>query len=86
LNVEADALAKATVATPHTRPAYYKLLGSTWACYAGKQRIVKQFDGMLWSFINRQEMQTYWEKGKDYQPILCGKWIGILSVERCANL
>jgi len=59
LNIEAYALAKATMATPHTRPAYYKLLGNVWACYAGKQRIVKQFDGTLWSFINEQETQTY---------------------------
>jgi len=40
LNVEADALAKTTVATPHIGLVHYKLPGNAWACYAGNQRVL----------------------------------------------
>jgi len=64
LNVEADTLAKSIVSIPHTRPTHYKLPGNAWACYAGMQRVVKQFDNMLRTFINGKDTQTYWEKRK----------------------
>jgi len=64
LNVEADTLAKSIVSIPHTRPVHYKLPRNAWVCYTGTQRVVKQLDNMLWTFINGKETQTYWEKQK----------------------
>jgi len=76
LNIEADVLAKDKASTPHLGPACYKLPGNAWACYAGNCRIVKQFDGSLQSYINRQESWRYWEKQKVLHPdiLSCIDW------------
>jgi len=68
LNIEADALAKAKASTSHLGPTCYRLPRNVWACYASNCWIVKQFDDSLWSYINGQESQWYWEKRKVLHP------------------